>query len=96
MSTTYVHIYRAKQQPATRWELDMGEGREPLVVTNKPGRLLQCSHCWRKRRARDMAAYVYYDSTDYVCREKEWGRSREFPFAYQTVCKGTAFKPPSR
>ena len=90
--TTYVHIYSAKQQPATRWELDMGEDREPLVVTHAPDELLTCSHCYRKRPASDMVAYVYYDMTDYACREKEYGRSSTFPFEYTTVCKGTAFK----
>lgn len=94
--TTYVHIYRANEQPATRWKIDMGPGKRPLVVKNAPGRLLQCSHCYRIRRARNMVAYVYYDSTDYVCRLKEYGRSREFPFGYQTVCAGTAFRPRSK
>lgn len=88
----YVHIYAADPQPATRWELDIGEGRKPIVVENEPDALLQCSACYRRIPARDMVAHVYYDGTNYYCREKEYGRSSDFPFEYTTVCKGTAFK----
>jgi hypothetical protein len=94
--TTSVHIYRANPQPATRWELDMGEDREPLVVTNEPNKLLWCSVCYRRRHAKNLWAYVYYDGTNYHCRDKEYGRSREFPFDYRTLCKGTALKPRSK
>ena len=88
----YVHIYRAEPQPATRWELYIGEDRPPIVVENKPHTLLWCSACYRRRRAKDMVAHVYYDGTNYYCREKEYGRTRDFPFSYQTICKGTALK----
>lgn len=43
-----------------------------------------------------MVAHVYYDETNYYCREEEYGRSREFPFEYRKVCKGAAWKPPSK
>lgn len=93
--TTYVHIYSANPQPATRWELDLGEDRKPIVVENAPDAPLQCSACYRIRPASEMVAHVYYDGTNYYCREKEYGRTRDFPFSYQTICKGTAFKPKS-
>jgi hypothetical protein len=94
METTYVHIYRAEPQPATRWELDVfGDGRPPMVVTHAPTKRLWCYACYRRRQAKNLVAHVYYDGTYYFCREKEYGRSSEFPFEYRTICKGTAFRP---
>ena len=90
-----VHIYRADDQPATRFELPAFDvGKKPHVITNKPGRLLQCGSCYRKRRAKNMIAHAYYDGINYFCRDKEYGRSRGFPFAYKRICKGTAFRKP--
>jgi hypothetical protein len=92
MSTNYVHIYRAEPQPATRWELDVFEDRPPMVFECSPLKRLYCDSCGRRRAAKNLYAYPYYDMTVFGCKEKEHGRSSEFPFAYQTICKGTAFK----
>ena len=89
----WIHIYRAVDQPATRFELDVSNEDEPIIIEYPPYKLLHCYSCGRLMAAKDLIAHAYYDGTYFFCREKEYGRAPEFPFEYRHICKGTALKP---
>jgi len=65
-----IHVYRAKDQPATRFVvwLDMPKGRKKLIITNRRRKILFCSTCKQKRWAGNLTAHVYYDGTYYFCK----------------------------
>jgi hypothetical protein len=56
----HVHIYRARDQPATR-----------QVIGLRPHQRVQCFTCRRLRLAKNAIAHVYYDGTYYFCRDRE-------------------------
>ena len=60
---------------------------------HSPEALLTCDKCGRERRADQLHASVYYCWTDYFCKDTEYGRAPWFPFAYERICEGTAWKP---
>jgi len=70
-----LHIYRAKDQPATRYVVDY-DPIKPFTIRNPKRRTLR-AHCCRKRRiAANLIARVYYDGTYFFCRKgkgcREW------------------------
>ena len=80
-----IHIYRASDQPATRW-VDNHTDRE-IVFTLKPNRLVWCYNCNRRRPAKNCIVHSYYDATYFFCatgkgckseREIKAKRSREY------------------
>ena len=85
-----VHVYVERGQPLTDY-WDRVTERE-MHFTTPPYKLFYCHACRRLRAAKDLNIHVYYDHSLIVCREKEWGRSSEFPFARQHVCIGTTFR----
>lgn len=61
-----LHIYAAKNQPATRFCDDFGRRRRWL--TRPGGHLLPTYCCHKDRPARNLYAQVYYDGVRFVCR----------------------------
>jgi len=62
-----LHIFRARSQPATRFQYDMGNG---LVFRTRYRRRRQlwANCCERRRYAANLVAHVYYDGTWFYCR----------------------------
>lgn len=85
-----IHIYREPGQPMTDY-------RDPHLPENinrfktPPYKLFYCHNCGRLRAAKDLNIHVYYDHSSVVCRERQFARSPEFPFAYERVCLGYTF-----
>lgn len=61
-----LHIYRAREQRATRYTVDL-DGKL-LTICNRRRRLFHCHKCKRLRWATNMSAHVYYDGVYYSCR----------------------------
>lgn len=62
-----VHIYRAADQPATRWvdyNLD-----KPHVFKLKPQALVWCGCCYKQRMAKNCIVHQYYDCTLFWCAQ---------------------------
>ena len=92
-----VHIYWEPKQPLTRYRipetvLETPKDEEPVWIEHDPDELWMCQNCYRDRPASELNVQVYYDCSVITCREKEYGRSPEFPFEYGYVCKGAAFQ----
>jgi hypothetical protein len=68
--TVAIHIYRARDQPATRQVIELGDGR-PWIFRLRPHQRVQCFTCRRLRLAKNAIAHVYYDGTYYFCRDRE-------------------------
>lgn len=62
---------------------------------HKPEEKFHCHNCGRKMRADELNIQIYYDGDHIYCREKEYGRAPWFPFAYERICKGTAWAGPN-
>ncbi|HEY6965840.1 MAG TPA: hypothetical protein VI229_00100 [Burkholderiales bacterium] len=67
--STGLHIYRASDQPATRYVVDVSEGIKPFTIRNSPKRCLYAMCCRRRRVAANLIAHVYYDATMFFCRQ---------------------------
>lgn len=69
-----LHVYRAQDQPATRFVtvLDIGQGERRKTVrlwTRHPrNRLLPAFCCRRQRPAKNLTVRVYYDAMMFWCR----------------------------
>jgi hypothetical protein len=66
------HIYRAVDQPATRYAIALLDRNH--WVKNPPNRLLPTSCCKVRRKparrpAKNLIAHVYYDGTYFFCRK---------------------------
>jgi hypothetical protein len=72
-----IHIYSAKEQPATRYKVGENEGRPSFIVRNSPRRLLYCHQCKRRRWAKYLIVQVYYDMTAVWCKPGHGCRSKE-------------------
>lgn len=66
-----VHIFRAKDQPATRYSytLDIGKRVETHWITNRRRKVLFCFTCKQRRWACNLTAHVYYDGVYYFCKK---------------------------
>jgi hypothetical protein len=66
-----VHIYRAKDQPATRFKvvLDMPSGTRTMWLKNADRCPIRCFKCRKRRWAVNMIVHVYYDGSYYFCRK---------------------------
>ncbi len=64
-----VHIYVSRYQPATRYCLDLGDGKR-IWSRMKPRALIRCRNCNRLRWAKHCRVQVYYDATYVSCRDK--------------------------
>jgi hypothetical protein len=62
-----VHIYTAKEQPATRYKVD-GGGRTSFIVRRSPRALMYCHDCKRQRWAKYLVVQTYYDMTAVWCK----------------------------
>lgn len=64
-----LHIFRAKDQPATRFCLNLfaPDGKR-LWIKNPRNRLLHANCCKKRRPAKNLVAHVYYDGTWLYCR----------------------------
>lgn len=61
-----VHIYRAKDQPATNFAENF-LGRI-MRFRNEPRSLLFAQCCGKKRQARNLIVHVYFDCTKFFCK----------------------------
>lgn len=68
MTGVSVHIYVAKDQPATRYAVDMGPGSKKIWIKSSPRARLWCFSCKKLRIAKNLIAHVYYDGTVFYCR----------------------------
>jgi hypothetical protein len=66
-----VHIFRAKDQPATRYSvtLDMPKGPETMWFVCRRRKLFFCFKCKQRRWAGNLTAHVYYDGIYYFCKK---------------------------
>lgn len=64
---TAIHVYRAKGQPATRFHIEIDDGRR-IWTRIKPRATVPCSCCRRRRWAANATASVHYDGTWFYCR----------------------------
>ena len=62
-----VHVYRAKDQPATNFVDHCPFGGKPTRFRRKPRALLWCSSCGRQRWAKNLRVQVYYDCIRFFC-----------------------------
>lgn len=62
-----LHVYRANGQPATRFFIELDNGRK-LWTNFKPRTQLPAMCCKQKRIAANLVAHVYYDGTWFYCR----------------------------
>lgn len=62
-----VHVFRAREQPATHFSDD--NVRPRLWVRYAERKLLWCWSCRKRRWAKNLVVQVYYDSTRFFCRE---------------------------
>jgi len=65
MST--LHLYRAGEQPATRYRVGLNT-RSPFWVTCHPRTQLWAMCCKRRRYARGLVVQVYYDAIYQWCK----------------------------
>lgn len=70
-----VHIYRAKNQPATRYLFDLGDGIRHWFVSGKRS-LFPCFECRKRRWAKNLFVQVYYDGERFFCREGKGCRAK--------------------
>ena len=65
-----LHIYRARDQPATRYSvtLDMPDGPETMWFTCRRRKIFFCFTCKLRRWAGNLTAHVYYDNTYFFCK----------------------------
>jgi len=61
-----IHVFRANDQPATRFAIDLGGTR--LWTRFRRRTPLPCFKCKRRRWAANLVAHVYYDGTYFYCR----------------------------
>lgn len=74
-----VHVYRAPEQPATRYEdtsLPWRWATFPRYHGFKPGVVLRCFCCGQQHRAAFMVVQVYYDRMVAYCSRGWWGGCR--------------------
>ncbi len=63
-----VHVYRARDQPATRYRVELAVGHSITIRTRRLSRLhTMC--CKRVRIAGNCVAHVYYDGVYFFCRK---------------------------
>lgn len=68
MTYPTLHIYRHPDQPATRF-VDNVDGTHKFIIRNKPNHLIWTMCCYKKRPAKNLTVQVYYDCTNFFCRE---------------------------
>jgi hypothetical protein len=56
-----MHIFRAPDQPATKFKTEFG------VIRNAPRSLAFCVNCHKRRWVKNMRVQVYYDGIRYFC-----------------------------
>jgi hypothetical protein len=61
-----VHVFRAPNQPATRYFIAFGSHRSWVRIQRRA--LVHCLKCSRRRWAQNCVVQVYYDSVRYFCR----------------------------
>ena len=61
-----LHIFRARDQPATRYKVDFGNFS--TTIQNRRRTQIWARCCKRKRWATYLVAHVYYDGIWYYCR----------------------------
>ncbi len=64
-----IHIFRAKDQPATRHVVDFGDPDLRFVVRFRRRTRLWCNRCKKRRWAAYLVAHVYYDGTWFYCKD---------------------------
>lgn len=66
-----IHIYTSLEQPATRFtDHSMSEpGKRRYFFRHHPREQLWCHACRRRRWAANLIAKVYYDCTQFYCRD---------------------------
>ena len=62
-----IHIYRAKDQPATRYWVGFSE-TDGIWIRHKSRSRCRCFKCKKLRWAKNMIAHVYYDGVYYFCK----------------------------
>lgn len=65
-----LHVYTARNQPATRYVVDLFGDDEAMVFEQPPRSLVRCWSCERRRWAERCHVQVYYDSTRFFCNDK--------------------------
>jgi hypothetical protein len=70
-----VHVFVESAQPATAYRDSHGPMPKKVWRCN-PRRLIHCHLCGRKRWAKNMVVKVYYDCSQYFCREEAKCRRR--------------------
>ncbi len=67
---TKVHVYRAKDQPATKhyYDLQIGDRVERFWTTLPDQACCFTRCCKRKRHAKNLVVHVYYDGMWFYCR----------------------------
>jgi len=70
-----IHIYTAKQQPATRFKVDMDRAK-PSWITIPGNRLLYTDCCGTRRPAKNLTVQVYYDHTSVWCADSKGCKKR--------------------
>lgn len=63
-----VHIYRADDQPATRFRMDVSSNTKPHIMRFPKRKLLWCRTCRKRRIAANLIAHVYYDDILFFCK----------------------------
>ena len=63
-----VHVFRAKDQPATRYVVDMGDG-DRFTMRCRRRTQLPAFCCKQRRYAANLIAHAYYDGTYFFCRQ---------------------------
>lgn len=70
-----LHIYRAKDQPATRYWVDLSTWKNGRITRNgfwvrcKRRALRYCHKCGKQRWAAYLTVHCYYDGTYYFCQK---------------------------
>lgn len=69
-----LHIFRARDQPATRYRVDLSTftkggklKRDGFWAKNPGNRLLHAMCCKKWRPAKNLVAHSYYDGTWFYC-----------------------------
>lgn len=64
-----IHVYRTDPQPYTRWRIGMNILPKPGPwVVNASRKQTWCESCYRRRYAKNLVIYVYYDGARIVCK----------------------------
>lgn len=64
-----LHIYRADDQPATRFKIDVSDAIRPHWVQQRKRKQLPAFCCGKLRYAANLIVHVYYDGIYYFCKK---------------------------